>query len=383
MNIKNPALITPSLLKWAREQHCHMTIEEASYISKFSSEQIQTWEEGKSPISISQLKKLAHVYNTSIATFYLSDPPQLNRKSMIDRRILPFGKQRFSYQLLTLIDTLSNKQEWLSQYLKQHNHKNIPFGNFSVQSSLEAIVKDIKLKLNINIKEQMETRNSREALNLWIGKIESFGINVSSRSDKISLEEFRAFVLYDDYAPFICLNSKDSPAGRLFSLGHELAHLWLKQSAISNMYDNNDYIEILCNKISSHLLIDDMIIKDLWNNRKNHLPLSEQILSIARKFSISEEAVARFLLDNDNISQEEYQELRKLYNARWRYLQKKKGNGGPAYGLKMVLENGAYFTQQVLAQYHKGTILGTEASSLLGVKIKHFNSLNEYLPPRI
>ena len=381
--VQNPALITPNLLKWVRENLRQMSLEEASNRTKYSVEEIQAWENGTMDISIPQLKNFAHIYRTSIATFYLSEPPTLNRKKLADRRILPFGEQSFSPALLGLIDTLSDKQEWLSQNLKQQGKARISFGNFSTTSSLTAIVSDIKLKLQINIQEQIQTKDSREALRLWIERAESFGINVSSVSNKISLEEFRAFVLYDEYAPFICLNPKDSYAGRLFSLCHELAHLWLKQSVISNIHENTSEIEVLCNSIASQLLLDNIILHDLWKKRNHQLELREQVLTIARKFSVSEECIARYLLDCDDISQEQYQELRRLYNARWKYLQNKKGSGGPAYGLKMVLENGSYFTRHVLAQYHKGSILGAEASSLLGVKINHFNSLAEYLPPRI
>lgn len=381
--VQNPALITPNLLKWVRETLRGMSIEESANMSKYSSEQIQAWEDGSLDISIPQLKKLAHIYRTSIATFYLSTPQPLNRKKLIDRRILPLKGPIFSSQLLRLIDTLSDKQEWLSQSLKERGNIRISFGNFSNKSFLKDIVSDMKSKLQVDMQEQMRTKDSREALHLWIERAESFGVNVCSISNKIPLEEFRAFVLYDEYAPFICLNPKDSNAGRLFSLCHELAHLWLRQSVISNIYEDNNEIEILCNSIASKLLVDDKILHNLWSKRNQQVDLKEQISAIARKFSVSEECIARYLLDCDNISQEEYQELRELYNARWKYIQNKKGTGGPAYGLRMVAENGAYFTQQVLSQYHKGTILGAEASSLLGVKINHFNVLTEHLPPRI
>jgi Zn-dependent peptidase ImmA (M78 family) len=361
----------------------HLTPEEAASKIKIPYEQLIEWEDGRKDISISQLRKLAHIYNTSISTFYLSEPPSAKGKNLVDRRILPIGDSGFSPQLLDLIADLEEKQEWLSHNLKEQGKPVVSFGKFSIKSPIDSIVNDIKLKLNIDVQEQIKTKSNRESLHLWVDRAEDFGINVSSRSDGIPLEEFRAFVLYDTYAPFICLNSKDSPAGRLFSLCHELAHLWLGQSVISNIHENHDETEMFCNKIASHLLIDDNILYNLWSNRNRQMDLKGQIHYIAHTFSISEECVARYLFDSDHISREEYQELRQLYNIRWKYLQKQKNSGGPIYGLRMVLENGAYFTQQVLAQYHRGTLLGSEASSLLGVKINHVNALAEYLPPRM
>lgn len=376
------ALITPPILKWARESWRKVGVEEVAQRMKIPAEKILQWEDGTATITIPQLRKLAKIYLTSISTFYLSEPPQLTKKKMIDRRSLPLGVQAFSPRLLQLIEQLEDKQEWLSQNLQERKILPLLLGSFSTRSSVGEIVRDIKQKLRTDISLQMSTRNSREALNLWIDWVESFGINVSSVSNQVPLTEFRAFVMYDAYAPFICLNSKDSPSGRLFSLCHELGHLWLKKSVISNIYDESDETEVLCNKIAANLLIDKKILLDLWNEREEDASLIDQVHSIAHKFSVSDESIARYLCDLEKISSSEYERLRAIYNYRWKQSQDKKRSGGPAYGLKMVLQNGAYFTQQVLSQYYKGALLGTDASGLLGVKINHFKSLYEYLLPR-
>ena len=259
---------------------------------------------------------------------------------------------------------------------------------FNESFLLSSVVEILATKHSLNFSSKIpKSIEGFLIINTGIPTISAIPTSMSFQGVDIHLSDktCSSFVLGRNSASFIfiCLNPKDSNAGRLFSLCHELAHLWLRQSVISNIYEDNNEIEILCNSIASKLLVDDKILHNLWSKRNQQVDLKEQISAIARKFSVSEECIARYLLDCDNISQEEYQELRELYNARWKYIQNKKGTGGPAYGLRMVAENGAYFTQQVLSQYHKGTILGAEASSLLGVKINHFNALTEHLPPRI
>ena len=354
-------------------------------VTGYSPDRIEAWEEGRDKISIPQLKTLAKAYKTSITTFFLPSPPPLSRKHLVDRRVIPNSQLLFSPQLSYLIESLTDKQEWLSQDLKERECKRINISTFTSHSSLETIVSDIKAKLQVDILEQIQTKSPREALNLWIDRVEKFGINVSSRSNGIPLDEFRAFVLYDEYVPFICLNSKDSAAGRLFSLCHEIAHLWLKESVLSNIntYESDNKTEILCNEIASRLLIDHVILSKLWKERNLNIDLAAQIQKIASKFSVSEESIARSLYKQNYLSQDDYQTLRALYTARWRLLERKKRSGGPKYGLKMVLENGRYFAQEVLYQYDKGRLLGAEASRLLGVKINNFHSLKENLPPRI
>lgn len=382
--MRDEAITTSSVLRWARES-IRMSLDAIAERSGYQAETIQQWEEGRRKISLAQLHLLAKIYKLSITTFFLPEPPAITHRTLVDRRVLPGAENILSPELQILIDSLGTKQEWLSQFVKDVSGSRIDIGSFDISIPVSRIASDIKAKLGVNIAEQMATKDSREALNLWIEKAETFGINISSRSNGIALDEFRAFVLYDDYAPFICLNSKDTTSARLFSLCHEITHLWLKESVLSNKetYETSNRVEVFCNEVVSHLLVDSPILLSLWRTVSPNLDLSDKVKRIANKFSVSEEVIARSLHKNGRISREEYQELRQFYAARWAEIEanKKKSKGGPLYSLKMVLENGRYFSRQVLSQYDRGTLYGAEASRLLGVKINHFSSLKEHLPP--
>ena len=69
------ALITPEVLKWAREKRIRLEIDYAAKKLKVEPEALEAWENGTEQPTISQLKKIAKLYKTHISVFYLPEPP--------------------------------------------------------------------------------------------------------------------------------------------------------------------------------------------------------------------------------------------------------------------------------------------------------------------
>jgi hypothetical protein len=56
------------------------------------------------------------------------------------------------------------------------------------------------------------------------------------------------FAIYDTYAPAIFVNTKDAKSAQVFSILHELAHIWIGNDGHPIAIDN------LCNRIAGDLL---------------------------------------------------------------------------------------------------------------------------------
>jgi len=156
----------------------------------------------------------------------------------------------------------------LEEFLLEQGEKPLSFiGRFDKESSIFDIAKDIKKELSID--DKIQTDN---IFKYWINKIEDKRIFVSRTSNihshlKISTKEVKGFAISSKLAPFIYVNSGDEKNAMLFTLIHELVHLWINTTGVSNInsiefrekLNTKDYdpIEILCNQVTAEILMPE------------------------------------------------------------------------------------------------------------------------------
>lgn len=386
------AFITPNILKWARES-ARMTEEIASAKVSVTVEKLKEWEEGTSQPTIRQAQTLAKAYKRPFALFFLPEIPR-------DFQPLQDFRKSNSKELTTssvfIIREIQQKQAWISDIYEENREDKLPFvGRFSIKDDPQKVANDILATLNINPAFYKTENPIKE----WIDAAEANGIFVSRTSFihsrlKLDSKELQGFTIADPYAPFVFVNSEDWNAPQLFTLVHELAHVWIAETGISNEIEpqlRNKHklhpVELFCNEVAANALMPKEIVLsfDLVSFKS-----SKGIFKTAKQLGVSSFALLVRALNLNLVSITTYQYLKKEADKDFAaYLkreedkkvrQKEKGKtGGPDYFLLQLNRNSRLFTQTVLDSFRGGFIEPTLASSLLNVQANKFHKLESQL----
>lgn len=177
----------------------------------------------------------------------------------------------------------------------------------------------------------------------------------------MDVNEFRGFVLIDKFAPVIFLNGRDAPSALVFTLAHELAHVWLGISGVDDLdIYGNDPTEVLCNKIAAEILVPEEEFLKYWNYFK------EDLSEIAQHFFVSKLMIYRVALTHGKISKTLYQELHNFEFEKFKK-QKDTDTGGGNFINMVPGRNSPRLTKTIVNQALSGNILLRDAGKLLNV----------------
>ena len=382
------ANITPKVLRWARKTAKISELDAASKVS-VKVEKLMEWEEGISKPTVRQAKLLAKAYQRSFAIFFLPDIPN-DFQPLQDFR--KKGSIPLSTSSIFIIREVQQKQAWISEENQEGEFPELPFvGKFGLSDSAEDVANDILSTLQIDPLNY----STKNPIKEWIDKSETNGIFISRTSFihshlKLDKEEIQGFAIADPYAPFVFVNSDDWAAPQLFTIVHELAHIWIASTGISNyispeLLEREKYhpVELFCNEVAANALMPSRYILKLdRRNFKSH----KQIFQIARQLGVSSYSLLVRAKKLSIINSDQYFSLKQKADADFEEFllkeaikkeKQKKTEGGPNFYTLRINRNSRLFTQSVLDAYKGGRIEPTLASLLLNVKSNHFSKLEE------
>lgn len=370
------AQINPANLRWARER---AQLSEAALAKKLRVEEqkLIAWELGQAKVTFKQAQDFAKQTLIPFGYLFLNIQPVENLPIPDLRTIDNEHNPRPSAELIKMVHTIIERQEWYKDYLHQEQRldRNPYLGRFTTQQPASAIVADMRNVLHIPT--HPERGSWEDYYRDLIKRIEDVGILVMRQGDlghytkPLNVKEFRGFALFDPLAPIIFINQADAPSARLFTLIHELAHIWIGQSGVSDAKPNtNRAEEVLCNAIAAEFLVPADEFLTHWQELPDwqlNLPVLEA------RFHVSRWVLARRALTLQKITQQQYQSY--IDSVQRDYRDRERTDGGPTYYRTHKVQVSERFAKALVSETLSGRVLLRDAGKLLDMapsKIQRF-----------
>jgi len=374
------ANINPAILQWARHR---LNLTEAQIAQKVGlrhkAHRVKAWEAGDQLPTFRQAQNLARALKIPFGYLFLAEPPATTLP-IADFRTLPEAEQgKFSPELEDVLNDALRKRDWLRERRIQEGQPKFPYiGRFPVHADPEKISADIRQTLDLPVPPARDAKSWDDHFRFLVRKVEQAGIMVlqsgyagSNTRRTLSVKEFRGFTLVDPYAPLIFLNGKDTVNGKIFTLAHELGHLWTGTSGISNPMitlpeKETPEVERLCNQIAAELLVPAQLIAQYWQR----YPIDFDLYNfLAKKFRVS---VFVILLRGFELDLLPYHDFQQAYTQASDKLaealaNQKKSSGGNFY-LSFPTRHSRLFVGEIAEAMREGSLLHKEASGLLNTK---------------
>lgn len=382
-------IVKPIIIQWAI-QSSGKNVKGLS--EKFS--KIDQWTSKESALSVSELNKLSKELRIPFGYFFLNEPPDEDIKLLKYRTIDNEEQAKPSRDLIDTIKYMEKRQSFMRDALIEDGFLPHEFvGSATINDNPEDVAAKITSELNLSAnwnKNNHETfRTLREAVsNLGILVMQN-GVVGNNNHRVLDVAEFRAFVLIDEYVPLIFLNARDSTNAKVFSLCHELVHIWLgidelyNDNFATNQIFNNSKLEIFCNEVAAEILLPLSSLQEAFNPQYD---VYTNIKNIAKTFHVSELVVCIRLKAKKFIDNKTFDAVyEKLLTEMREYLldkqQQEKKSGGDYYATSGSRLD-SRFAAAVSRKAREGRILYTEAYELVGAKGKTYDNLIKYVEGR-
>jgi len=364
------APVNPDLLGWALER---AGVSADALVGRFP--KLRQWLTGELAPTLKQLEAFAAATHTAIGLLFLPQPPE-EPLPIPDFRTLP--EARLSRPSADLLDTLylcQQRQAWFRDHQHLYGAQPLAFvGSASVRDAVADVAAEIARTIGFDLAERGQLPNWSAALRRLIAQIEEAGLLVmvsgvvgSNTHRPLRIEEFRGFALADELAPLIFVNGKDSKAAQMFTLAHELAHLWLGESGISDAQAAirpDEVTERWCNAVAAELLVPLQPLREVYQRGDD---LQADLQRLARYFKVSTLVIVRRLFDLGVFDEETLWRTYREELERVKALATTEGGGGDFYN-SLGARVSKRFASAVVGSTLEGQTAFTDAFRMLGIR---------------
>ncbi len=371
---------TPNLLRWARERAGYSIDELTRRFPK-----IEAWERGEVQPTFRQLEAFGKATHTPIGFLFLPEPPVESVPIPDFRTIANVHVDHPSPDLLDTLYLCQQRQDWYRDFAQSTHEPVLEFvGSARLGDNIVETAARMRHALGLDLEERGQLATWTDALRRFIEQADAIGVLVmvsgvvgSNNHRGLDSQEFRGFALSDPLAPLVFVNGADTKAAQMFTLAHELAHIWLGQSGVSDAEARatpDQEIERWCNRVAAELLVPR---DTLHNELDPHAELDVELGRLARRFKVSTLVILRRLHDAGRLSRDE---LWTIYDAELARLRALPGGSGGNFYLTLGARVSKRFAQALVVSTLEGHTAFTETFRMLGLKkMDAFNKLGHSL----
>lgn len=363
--------VSPRIIRWAIERSA---VDYETLLHRFP--QLAEWEAGISNPTVKQLENFCKAVYVPVGYMFLPEPPE-ERLPIPDFRT--FNNNEISKPTANLLETVYSCQErqaWYREYARiVHQSERHFIGTVTTSMRPEIAADSIRKAIGFSFDLRSQSRTWEDALRLLIQCVDDAGILVmvsgvvlNNNKRKLNVSEFRGFALSDQFAPLIFINGCDSKSAQMFTIAHELAHLWLNSTGISNAsvapLNGHRPEEVWCNAVAAELLVP---LELLRRNLQYAERIEEAKIRLSRLFKVSTLVILRRLFDIGRIEREEFNVLWLDEINRLREIAENASSGGNFYRTT-ISRVSKRLTRAIVASTLEGNTLYRDAYRMLGIK---------------
>ena len=371
--------IDPRVLQWARERS---GIDPKKLESRFK--RLALWESGDEQPTLRQLEDFAKAVHVPFGYLFLQSPPDEPLPIPDFRTSENRSVFRPSPNLLDTVYICQERQAWYKEFAQMTGQPVYAYiGSANIDMKVERVAEEIRKTIGFELDARRACHTWEGALRLFIQQADQAGILImvsgvvmNNNNRKLDPSEFRGFALSDKLAPLIFINGADSKSAQMFTLAHELAHLWLNASGISNAgaapLNGFPREEVWCNAVAAELLVPlDVFKASLRSDEKTE----DTITRLARQFKVSNLVILRRLLDANWLDRPTFERAWNAERERLRTLSASSPSGGDFYNTTIARVSNR-FARALAVSTLEGQTLYRDAMRMLGIKkTKAFNEL--------
>jgi len=363
--------VEPDLLAWARERS---KVSREDLLGRFP--RLVEWESGDVQPTLRQLEDYGRATHTPLGFLLLPEPPTESVPIPDFRTVADSPVGRPSADLLDTIYICQQRQDWYRDFARITREEPVPFvGTLTEQVPATSAADAIRDVLDFSLDDRTQYPSWSAALSGLVEHTESAGVLVmisgivgSNTHRKLDPQEFRGFSLIDSLAPIVFINGSDTKAAQIFTLAHEIAHVWLGKAGLDDASlggQPTNAVERWCNQVAAELLVP---IAEFRSRFDDNAGLTEELERLARIFRVSTLVVLRRVYDDQRLSWTQFQSAFQEERNRVIALMERTGTGGGNFYNTTPVRTSKRFARAILTSANEGQTLYRDAARLLGFK---------------